>query len=192
MSEVLLTARLRLEPLAPRHREALAALYADPAVARLLLSPVADEGAFETLFRRALACGATHGMWAVWTRQPVAFAGRVGFFAFSDRARPELAFLLAPPFWGRGLATEACRAALAQAFTRHGWEECVALARADNTAALRVCEKLGMRHEASLQHAGGEVRLQRVSRTEFHEAHPGPAARVPWRLSAPGRSALRA
>jgi RimJ/RimL family protein N-acetyltransferase len=83
----------------------------------------------------------------------------VGFFAFGERERPELAFLLARSHWGRGLATEAARAALAWGFGEGGFEECVALVRSANAGAIRVLAKLGMSREARLELGGPPAEL---------------------------------
>jgi RimJ/RimL family protein N-acetyltransferase len=46
---------------------------------------------------------------------------------------------------GRGLATEAMRAAIADAWDRTGADHLVAYIHSENTASLRVAEKLGFR-----------------------------------------------
>jgi RimJ/RimL family protein N-acetyltransferase len=46
---------------------------------------------------------------------------------------------------GRGLATEAMRAAIADAWERTGADHLVAYIRPENAASLRVAEKLGFR-----------------------------------------------
>ena len=67
---------------------------------------------------------------------------------------------------GEGLASEAGRAALDDAFERarpnhHGW--IVAYIRPDNAASIRVAEKLGMRHEADgLTRSGDPMLLYRA------------------------------
>jgi ribosomal-protein-alanine N-acetyltransferase len=168
--EPLRSARLRLEPLAPCHADALFALYADPEVARFLLTRPAGRVDFERVFAHSLAFGRTHGTWAVFA--DATLIGRVGFLAFSAAARPELAFLIARAWWGRGLGTEAARTALAWGFARHGWGECVALVRPANRAAQRVVARLGMRREGGLVYAGEPVDVHRVTRAEL------PAARA--------------
>ena len=77
------------------------------------------------------------------------YIGRCGLYPFRNDTNEIIpgeafiAFYLARPYWGRGLATEA-----GQAFIQHGFEE-LGLRRieaginADNKASLRVIEKLG-------------------------------------------------
>ncbi len=59
----------------------------------------------------------------------------------------ELGYALARPLWGRGLTTEAARAAVAHGFAACALERVSALADAENAASWRVMEKLGMRRE---------------------------------------------
>lgn len=167
MSPVVTTTRLRLEPLAPDHLESLYQIYQEPAVGRFLITRPADRAEFERVFQHALSFGASHGMWAIYARPANELIGRVGFFAFGAERRPELAFLLSARFWGRGLATEASRAALDFGFSTHGWPECVALVRPENRAALRVCTKLGMQFEIDVELGGTAARLYQLTRAAF-------------------------
>lgn len=139
------TPRLVLEPLGPEHADVLWAAYADPEVARHLLSPALDRREFEASFAAMLRMAGTLGMWALREKASGALAGRVGFYFFGPSRTPELAFLLTRGFWGRGLATQACRAALRHGFADGEFREVVALVRPGNAPAIRVVEKLGMR-----------------------------------------------
>jgi hypothetical protein len=47
-------------------------------------------------------------------------------------------------YWGRGYATEATAAAIADGFDRVGLKEIVAMTALGNTASMRVMERLGM------------------------------------------------
>jgi len=51
---------------------------------------------------------------------------------------------LARPYWGRGYATEAARAAIEDGFNRLGLAEIVAFTVAGNLRSRRVMERLGM------------------------------------------------
>ncbi|MEL6751437.1 MAG: GNAT family protein, partial [Pseudomonadota bacterium] len=52
-------------------------------------------------------------------------------------------YWFSPCAWGKGYATQACRAVLAQAFRILGAEHIDAAAYTDNAGSLRVLEKLG-------------------------------------------------
>jgi len=168
--ETLVTPRLRLEPLSESHGDALYAVYSEPAVGRFLMTRPSSREDFRPILHRALLFTASHGMWAVFPRSgDPRLLGRVGFFAYSPAARPELAFLLSPSAWGRGLATEACRRALAHALVCHSWTEVVAIVRPANSAAIGVLRKLGFAVESRLVLAGQPADLYQAPRTALAE-----------------------
>ena len=76
------------------------------------------------------------------------FAGWLGLRPpAADRLdEAELGYRLRKPFWGRGLATEGCRALLRKAFTELGIRRVYAQTMAVNTASRRVLEKSGLVH----------------------------------------------
>jgi ribosomal-protein-alanine N-acetyltransferase len=61
------------------------------------------------------------------------------------RGEAELGYLLARPFWGRGLMTEAARLTLEHGFGRLRLIRIRAYADAENQGSRRVLEKIGMR-----------------------------------------------
>jgi len=71
----------------------------------------------------------------------------------------EIGWWLARAWWGRGLATEAARAALHEGFTRAGLDRIVAIAQPANTASIRIMEKLGMRFERMTESRGVPVAM---------------------------------
>jgi len=90
--------------------------------------------------------------WAVTARAPIADAsvgdllGWAGIVtpALGDPALgPELAYMLAASLCGRGLATEAAGAVLADAYRRYGVAAVHAVVDAPNGASRRILEKLG-------------------------------------------------
>lgn len=170
MTRALETARLRLVPLAPGHADALHEIYRDPSVRRFLISRSDSRADFENIFARALECSRTLGMWAILPRDEDRLLGRCGFYAFSERARPELAILLAREAWGRGLASEAARACLRFAFEERDFSEVIAVVRPGNAPALRLLSKLGMSPEATIELAGEPAALHRIDAEGFERA----------------------
>ncbi len=71
------------------------------------------------------------------------FAGHVGILQPADWPEPELAWSLARPFWGRGLATEAAAAVLGWAFTDLRRDRLVSYIVPENVRSQRVAVKLG-------------------------------------------------
>jgi len=99
-----------------------------------------------------------HGfsLWAVEERVGGKFIGSVGLMAprFEAFFTPcvEIGWRLAAPYWGRGFATEAARAAAEFAFERLNLPEIVSFTTVENRASRRVMEKLGMTFETEFEH----------------------------------------
>ncbi|HYL84380.1 MAG TPA: GNAT family N-acetyltransferase [Candidatus Angelobacter sp.] len=92
------------------------------------------------------------------TEEMIGFCG-VGFWG--DPKELEIGWWLARSHWGRGLATEAARTALKDAFERAGLERIVSIARPANTASTRIMEKVGLQFECEFEEDG--VRLVRYA-----------------------------
>ena len=156
----LATRRLLLRPPRMEHAAAMFAGYAsDPAVTRFLrwephTSPDATRAYLGDLLRR-VESGEEHS-WLALAKPSGHVVGSIALHPGEQEA--ELGYAFARSTWGRGLATEAARAAIAHAFTvldlRRVWAAC----DVDNLASKRVLEKLGMKL------------LRRVPR---HSVHPG-------------------
>jgi len=79
--------------------------------------------------------------------------GAVGLDIKELHSHAELGYWIAMPFWGKGYATEAARAAIAFGFETLGLHRIYARHFAGNTGSQRVLQKIGMRHEGqSRQH----------------------------------------
>jgi ribosomal-protein-alanine N-acetyltransferase len=73
--------------------------------------------------------------------------GAVGLHIADANKHAELGYWIGVPFWGRGYATEAARAAVTFGFGTLCLNRIFAHHFAGNTASQRVLEKIGMRHE---------------------------------------------
>jgi [ribosomal protein S5]-alanine N-acetyltransferase len=80
--------------------------------------------------------------------------GFCGLGIWRDAADPELGWWLARSHWGRGLATEAARAALADAFDRVQLPRFISIAMPENTASIGVMKKLGLKFDAEFESEG--------------------------------------
>jgi RimJ/RimL family protein N-acetyltransferase len=147
--------------------DAYAAMCADPEVMRYL-------GARSVLNRddawRQMAMFVGHwqlrgfGVWAVEERATHALVGRVGLHFPEGWPDREIAWTLARPYWGRGLALEAARAALAHAFGPLGWNRAISLIDPDNRRSIRLAERLGERFEREVMVRGHRVALYAIDR----------------------------
>ena len=96
--------------------------------------------------------------------------GRVGVLHPADRPEPELAWTLASPYWGRGLATEAAAEARRWVFERFSRERLVSYISPDNMRSRRVAEKLGAVQDGEIVLRGFVAQLW---------VHPAPGRGVP-------------
>jgi ribosomal-protein-alanine N-acetyltransferase len=87
--------------------------------------------------------------------------GGLGVDPFEPGWGVEVSYFLHPAHWGRGLATELVRAAVAHGFETLTLPAIGAFARPDNAASIRVLEKCGFRllgWEAALERNHYEIR----------------------------------
>ena len=167
------TARLRLRHFRAADLDPYAALCADPEVMRYVgdRSVLSREDAWRQM---AMLAGHWHlrgfGMWAVEERTTGAFVGRVGLYYPEGWPDREVAWALARPFWGRGYATEAARAALGEAFGRLGWARVISLIDPANTRSVRLAERLGERLEGEATIRGHRVAVYALPRSAWRAA----------------------
>ncbi|MDQ6698868.1 MAG: GNAT family N-acetyltransferase [Acidobacteriota bacterium] len=95
----------------------------------------------------------------------IGFCG-VGFWR--DALDPEIGWWLARRCWGRGLATEAARVALHDAFERVRLERIISIAAVENSASTRIMEKLGMKRKSEFER--DRVRLVRYAINRLRDA----------------------
>jgi RimJ/RimL family protein N-acetyltransferase len=153
MIHVLETERLTLRPHTLADFAESAAMWGDPVVTRYIGGrPSTREEAWARLLRYA-------GMWSLlgfgpWVAREKAsgeLVGEVGFARFERDidpplgAMPEIGWIFAARAHGRGLATEAARAAVAWGDTQFPGATTVCIINPVNTASIRVAEKCGYR-----------------------------------------------
>jgi ribosomal-protein-alanine N-acetyltransferase len=103
-------------------------------------------------------------LWKLLLKETSEMIGFCGLQPLDGTTETEIGWWLARAWWGRGLATEAARVALADGFERAGLQRIVAGALAANRASIHVIEKLGMKYEREMVHRGFEVVLYAVNR----------------------------
>ena len=101
------------------------------------------------------------GLWAVDVDGEVAGFSGLAIPSFLPQVLPavECGWRLGRPWWGRGLATEAARAALDWGWAELGLRGVVSIIATGNVRSVRVAEKLGMRRGADRLHPGTGVRV---------------------------------
>jgi len=134
----------------------MARINRDPEVGRYLNRPL-DERAVEAFFGQMVGHWEKHGFgpWALESLEAecggrfLGFAGlaHVPPFLAAAGPAPELGWRLDRSAWGRGLGTEAARAARDDAFVRLGLLELVSIIHPENERSRRVAAKLGMHQD---------------------------------------------
>jgi len=145
------TARLLLRRWRQIDREPFANLNADPVVMEHfpgVLSRAESDAMVDRIEAQFDEVG--YGLWAVETPDEAPFIGFVGLSVpkFQAHFMPavEIGWRFDRTYWGRGFATEAARAALADGFGRVGLTEIVSFTAPANVRSIRVMDRLGMTH----------------------------------------------
>ena len=92
--------------------------------------------------------------WKLLVKASGEMIGFCGAGFWRDAEEPEIGWWLARRYWGRGLATEAARAALRDAFERVRLDRVISIARLENTASIRIMEKLQLKRECEFESYG--------------------------------------
>ena len=146
------TDRLLLRGWRPGDRAPFAALNADPVAMEHFPSTMTREAS--DAFADRIQAGIEERGWGLWAVEVPGEADFIGFVGLNEATFPapftpavEVGWRLAPAHWGRGYATEAARATVADGFDRLGLAEIVSFTTAANRRSRAVMERLGMRRD---------------------------------------------
>lgn len=161
------TDRLVLRRFTESDVDEVAGLDSDPLVMRYLTGgrPTPHEVVRDEVLPRWLAYyerDDDYGFWAVVEKSTGRFIGWFHFRAHPDGPRSdgtarvgiELGYRLCRAAWGRGYATEGCRALIHKGFTELGVQRVYAETMAVNVGSRRVMEKAGLAFSAEIEHSG--------------------------------------
>jgi RimJ/RimL family protein N-acetyltransferase len=169
VSETIETLRLLLRRPTLTDRAFLTSLFQNEQVKRFLggaLSPLAAEERVARLFRSWEPIeGQAWGEWVVCEKGSSEAVGicSLGFF----ETEIEVAYMLAPAYWGYGYATEAATACLAYGFQTLQLDHIIGVTQEANHGSQRVLENLGMHHVRNLWKWNAPQRLYQATRTEW-------------------------
>jgi ribosomal-protein-alanine N-acetyltransferase len=142
-------------------------LWTDPEVTRYMGGPRDREGLRSELEEIAQDPRAErYDLWPVIEKETGQAVGYCGLLEKEVEGRPEieLIYVLAPPAWGKGYATEMGQALKRYAFEEMGIGRLIALIEPENAASERVALKLGMRLEQAILRPGGARQVYAVER----------------------------
>ena len=174
------TARLRLEPWQGADWVELRAVATDPEVMRYITggTPWSDEQIRDFVERqRKLLAERGFCRWKLIEKassETIGFCGVGVWRTFTD---PEIGWWLARRWWGLGLATEAARVSLADAFQRVGLDRIVSVAMPDNRASRNIMRKLGLEFETEFENEGLRLVRYAIHRDRWQPSHATSDAR---------------
>jgi len=82
--------------------------------------------------------------WVAILKNGMRFVGWAGLAHLPEFDEIDIGYRFLPEYWGLGLATEASQAILTYGFDKLKLERIIAIAMKENTASIRVMEKVGM------------------------------------------------
>jgi ribosomal-protein-alanine N-acetyltransferase len=128
----------------------------------------------------------TYGLWAAILKAEDVYVGMCGLHG--GGRSPHLAFYIARPHWGKGLATEAARAFLGDGFARLRLERILATADESNARSARILTTLGFREvRVETVGAGGSS----VTTSTAGSTRPPPRRPPPQRIRRTRPTAVR-
>jgi RimJ/RimL family protein N-acetyltransferase len=158
------TARLLLRPFVLSDVAAYAAIRAKPEVMRYLPGGEARTATARQDAERLTPLFASlwdevgYGPWAALDCASGALLGHVGLRRLPELGgETEVLYMLDSAAWGRGLAKEGAAAARDYGFGVLSLSRLIGLVLPDNTASLRVLERIGMRREETVDAFGLRV-----------------------------------
>jgi ribosomal-protein-alanine N-acetyltransferase len=155
----IMTLRLLLRPLRHDDLDALAEVYLHPLVMQWIGPQTREDVGHEIAQQLEHQTSLGWSFWAVEDRRTGHLIGDCGLQPLEHHGpEVELGYDLHPETWGRGLATEAARAVMEQAFGPLGIDRVIAVVKPDHVASQRVLEKAGL-HRAGTRLAYGESML---------------------------------
>lgn len=153
--DTLVTDRLLLRRIVLDDAPAFHAMNTLPAVIRFVGNQPSEsiEQTREMLKHSALADYEKHGhgRFAVVWRETGEMIGFCGVKHLPQIAEDELGYRLRPEFWGKGVATEACRAVIDHARDILKKKRLVSVIHPENEASKNVVRKLGFAYEKTVR-----------------------------------------
>lgn len=98
-----------------------------------------------------------YGRWITILKEGMQFVGWAGLSYLPEFDEIDLGYRFLPEFWGKGLATEASQGILKYGFEVLQLERIIAMAMEENTASIRVMQKVGMQYEKRAPYEPGSA-----------------------------------
>lgn len=162
------TERLLLRPFREEDLDQYSGMVGDPAVMRFIGDGGNTHDREEAWKGIAQMLGhwqlRGYGLWALEERESGQLIGRAGLYNPEGWPGLEVGWLLGRSCWGRGYATEAGRASLDHAWRELGADHVISMIDPDNTASIRVAERLGETFERTITRHDKPVSIYGIDR----------------------------
>jgi [ribosomal protein S5]-alanine N-acetyltransferase len=147
----IVTDRLIFREFQLKDLQALAPILADPKVMKFSPTGVNSVEQVQERIEGFIDCYNEFGFgkWAVILKKSNQLLGYCGIAVdqIDGKDEKELGYRLDSKYWGQGLATEAASAAVKYGFDRFKLPYVLGIVERENTASVRVLEKIGMQYE---------------------------------------------
>lgn len=147
--DIVETDRIKVREITVEDVPSLYELYRDESVVRYMeaLFPEQEqEIAYTRDYIKNIYGFYGYGMWILEEKTKGRIIGRAGFEYREGFEGLELGYMLGAEYWHRGYAYEACRAILSYGINELGQKDYCSFVNKDNTASIRLCERLGFVH----------------------------------------------
>jgi ribosomal-protein-alanine N-acetyltransferase len=163
------TTRLRLRVFNLADLDELALIFSDPEVMKYIgtegkpMSRDETEKALDVFVSDWEKYGFSR--WAVCLKESGRLIGCCGLKLLEGT--PEVIYVLARDYWGRGYGSEAAKTSLRYGFECLGLDQIVAVTRHENVRSQRVMSRIGMRYEKEILHYAVEGVGYVITKKEF-------------------------
>lgn len=150
---ILETDRCIIREITEEDLDELYEVYDDPAITRYtegLYEDREEERKFIRQYIEKVYSFDGFGIWAVILKETGRLIGRAGLAWREGYDTPELGYVIGVPYQRKGIATEVCKAILSYGTSNLGFQEIRVLFEAENTASLKLCQKLGFKRDKSV------------------------------------------
>ncbi|NQU30724.1 MAG: GNAT family N-acetyltransferase [Anaerolineae bacterium] len=172
---ILETERLLLRHFIPDDMDALFALYRDPEMRRYFPDGTLTREETREEMEWYYNGHPKHpelGLWATTLKETGQFLGRCGLLPWTIDGvfEIEIAYMIDKRFWRQGFGAEAALGIRDYAFEKLGLTRLICLIDEENTASIKVAEKIGMTFEKEGEDELGPFHLYTIHNSQRNEA----------------------
>lgn len=174
MNIILETDRLYLREILPSDDEKMFEMDSDPEVYKFLgRKPIRDIDQSRKMIQNIIQQYKENGIgrWAIIEKGSNNFMGWTGFKLEKEELNGnsnyyDLRFRLLRKYWGKGIITEATKAAIEYAFEKLDIKELCSMTLVSNEKSQRVLDKLGFKLIEKFKYQGDDITWYKRTRTE--------------------------